>query len=91
MATEDGMLHAGGKTGFERLVVTTQLRLTVPVKPFEGVTLIVEVLPVVAPGFTVMFPLLVIAKPACAETAVTVTSTTPTSLTLPQVPVTSTT
>ena len=42
--------------------VTAQLRLTFPVNPPDGVALIVEVLPV-APWITVMFPLLVSAKP----------------------------
>lgn len=38
--------------------LTAQVRATVPVKPPEGVTLMVEVLPVVAPAATVMAPLL---------------------------------
>ena len=42
--------------------VMAQVRATAPVNPPEGVTLIVEVLPVVAPGLAVMFPLLVRAK-----------------------------
>jgi hypothetical protein len=36
---------------------TEQLRPTLPVNPLEGVTLIVEVLPVVAPWTTAIFPL----------------------------------
>jgi hypothetical protein len=40
------------------LVVTAQIRFTVPVKPPEGVRLIVEVLPLVAPAATRMLPLL---------------------------------
>ena len=39
-----------------------QVRATAPVNPPDGVTLIVDVLPVVAPGLTVMLPLLVRAK-----------------------------
>ena len=51
-----------------------QVRATAPVKPPDGVTLIVEELPVVAPGITVMFPLLVRAKVG-ATYAVTFTLT----------------
>jgi hypothetical protein len=43
-------------------LVTAQVRLTWPVNPPEGITLIVEVLPVVAPGLMVMFPLLLSVK-----------------------------
>ena len=39
-----------------------QLRLTVPVNAYDGVMVIVEVLPVIAPGLTVMLPPLVSAK-----------------------------
>jgi hypothetical protein len=45
-------LHPG-RVGFERVLVTAQVNATVPVKEFDGVTEIVEVLPVVAPGATV--------------------------------------
>lgn len=38
-------------------LVMEQARETVPVNELDGVTVIVEVLPVVAPGATVMFPL----------------------------------
>lgn len=40
------------------VLVTTQLRLTAPVKPPDGVRVMVEVLPLVAPAVTVMLPLL---------------------------------
>jgi hypothetical protein len=59
--TVAGMLHVAGS--FEAFVVNAQLRFTVPVKPLFGVTVIVEVLPVVAPGATVMAPLLATPKP----------------------------
>jgi hypothetical protein len=39
--------------------LTVQLRSTVPVKELDGVTVMVEVLPDVAPGLMVMLPLLV--------------------------------
>ena len=48
--TEDGMLHVAGLVGLVSVVVTAQLKFTVPVKPPAGVTLIVEVFPVVAPA-----------------------------------------
>jgi hypothetical protein len=38
------------------LVVMVQVRATVPVKPLDGVTLIVDVLPVVAPPATEIAP-----------------------------------
>lgn len=39
------------------LVVSAQVRFTFPVNPPEGVTLIVEVFPAVAPGATLILPL----------------------------------
>jgi hypothetical protein len=50
MATEVGREHVAGLVAPAGLVVTAQVRLTVPIKPPDGVTLIVEVLPVVAPA-----------------------------------------
>src|SRR5580698_8066530 len=44
-----------------------QVSATVPVYAFEGVTVTVEVLPVVAPTVTVMLPLLVRAKVGVVE------------------------
>jgi hypothetical protein len=58
MPTDDGMLQVTGLVAFAGAVVTEQLNATVPVKPLEGVTVMVDVLPVVAPGSTVMAPLL---------------------------------
>jgi hypothetical protein len=56
-------LHVTGLVGLERLVVTAQVRLTVPVNEFSGVTVICEVLPLVAPAVTVMLPPLASVKP----------------------------
>lgn len=68
--------------------VTAQVRLTVPVNPPDGVTLIVEVFPLVAPGLTDMLPLLLRANEgATAEVTVTVTGVGG-SVKLPEVPVT---
>jgi hypothetical protein len=50
MVTDAGTLHVAGSLA--AVGVMAQLRVTVPVKPFAGVTVIVEVLPVVAPGAT---------------------------------------
>jgi hypothetical protein len=52
-------LHVTGLVAFDSEVVTAQLRSTVPVNELEGVTVIVEVLPEVAPGLlTLIEPLL---------------------------------
>ena len=49
------MLHVAGS--FAAAGVIAQVRLTIPVKPFDGVTAMVEVFPLVAPGSTVIaFP-----------------------------------
>jgi hypothetical protein len=51
IATEAGeRLHVAGSLA--AVGEMAQLRLTVPVKPLTGVTVIVEVFPVVAPGAT---------------------------------------
>jgi len=50
MVTVVGTLHAGGS--FAAVGVMAQLRLTAPVNPYHGVTEIVDVFPVVAPGAT---------------------------------------
>ena len=44
MVAEAGMLQVTGLVAPVGMVVTAQLRLTVPVNPFDGVTLIVDVL-----------------------------------------------
>jgi hypothetical protein len=51
-------LQVGTLVGFETLVVTAQLSVTVPENEFAGVTLMSDVLPVVAPAVTVMLPAL---------------------------------
>jgi hypothetical protein len=52
IATEAGKrLHLAGSLA--AVGERSQLRLTVPVKPLTGVTVIMEVFPVVAPGVTV--------------------------------------
>jgi hypothetical protein len=51
-------LQVGTLVGFETLVVTAQLSVTVPENEFAGVTLMRDVLPVVAPAVTVMLPAL---------------------------------
>ena len=57
IVTEVGeILHvAGSVAAFD---VNEQLRFTMPVNPPDGVTVMVEVLPVVAPGATLIAPLL---------------------------------
>jgi hypothetical protein len=57
METDVGeRLHVGVLTGFETLVVTAQVSVTVPSNEFEGVTVISDVLPLVAPAVTAMLP-----------------------------------
>jgi hypothetical protein len=51
-----------GLVALEGDEVTAQLNVTVPVNELAGVTVIVEVLPLVAPGVTLMLPLLESAK-----------------------------
>jgi hypothetical protein len=50
-----GVMPPGGLT-------IVQLSATDPVNPFDGVMVIVDVLPVVAPGLTAILPLLLSAK-----------------------------
>lgn len=57
MVTEGVTLQVAGLVGFVSVVVTAQVRLTAPVKPFDGVTVIVAVLPVAALASKVMGPL----------------------------------
>jgi hypothetical protein len=72
MVTEDEMLHVGLSTGFAMLVVTAHDKLTCPVNPEEGLTVTAVVLPLVAPGFTVIAPLLLNEKLAATEVPVTI-------------------
>ena len=61
--TEAGeRLQVAGLVAPEGELVTEQERETVPVNEFEGVTLTVDVFPLVAPGATLMLPLLVRVK-----------------------------
>ena len=90
ISTEDGMLHAAGSIAPEGLVVREHLRLTAPTKPASGFTVIVEVLPEVAPALTVT------AVPAKSKLpaellALTVRFTVPFAMVEPLVPVTVTT
>jgi hypothetical protein len=64
IATEPGMLHVAGS--FAAVGVIAQVRLTAPVNPSAGVSVIVEVFPVVAPRVTLMF-VPVIEKLGCAN------------------------
>ena len=51
-------LHVAGLTALEIVVVTAQVSATVPENELPGVTVIVAVLPLVAPGATARLPLL---------------------------------
>ena len=65
MLTEEGdKPHVG--VAVKLLGLTEQVRLTVPVKLFDGVAVMTAVLPVVAPRVSVRFPLLVMAKSGLA-------------------------
>ena len=66
--------------------VIAQVRATLPVNPSEGVTVMVEVLPLVAPGFTVMAPLLDRANEPEDVVEVTVTVTEVVSVVEPETP-----
>jgi hypothetical protein len=59
MVTEAGeRLQVAGLAAPEGELVTEQVSATVPVNELAGVTVIVEVLPLVAPAVTLMLPLL---------------------------------
>jgi hypothetical protein len=95
-AIDAGMEQVGGSLGLLMLVVTAQVRLICPVKPLEGVAVMVAELPVVAPALMVRAPLLVSAKVPLApdDPPVTVTLTAVVEVVLPvlaSVPVTVTT
>jgi hypothetical protein len=62
IVTEVGDRMHVGLVALERVVVTAQVSATVPVNEFDGVTVMVEVFPLVAPGLTEIVPLLVSAK-----------------------------
>jgi hypothetical protein len=89
MLTGDVMpkLNVGGSEAPAGLVVRAAVKVTPPVKPPLGVTVIVEVLPVAAPGeLMVMAPPLVRANDAGA--AVTVAVTVVVCVIVPEMPVT---
>lgn len=79
MVTEGVTTQVAGLVAFAGVMMTAQVRLTAPVKPFAGSTVIVAVLPAVAPAATVMLPLLVRAKLG-AGAALTVTVFVPVAL-----------
>lgn len=58
----DERLHVAGLVALVGVLVTEQVSATVPVKELPGVTVIVAVLPDVAPGVSLMLPLLVRVK-----------------------------
>ena len=60
---ETARAHPGRSLGAEMLVVTAQVSPTVPLNPFVGVTVTVDVLALVAPALTAMLPPLVSANP----------------------------
>jgi hypothetical protein len=66
--------HVAGLVGDVGVVVTAQVKLTLPVNPFDGVTVMVAASPVVAPAANASAPLLLSAI-AGGGGAVTVTLT----------------
>jgi hypothetical protein len=62
VSEDEERLHVVGSAALEGVVVTAQVSATVPVNESVGVTVMVEVFPVVAPGLTVMLPLFVSVK-----------------------------
>ncbi len=82
-------LKVGRSTAPLGLVAIAAVRTTLPVKPFAGVTVMVVVLPVVAPGeLMVMAPPLANEKVGGGMKAVTLTFTTVVCVIAPDVPVT---
>jgi hypothetical protein len=82
-------LKVGRSVAPAGLVAIAAVRATLPVRPPLGVTVIVAVLPVVAPGeLMVMAPLLVNAKVGGGTNAVTVTPTAVVCVIAPEIPVT---
>jgi hypothetical protein len=55
--------HVAGLVGLDGVVVTAQVKFTLPVNPFDGVTVMVAVSPVVAPAIKLSAPLFVSAIP----------------------------
>jgi hypothetical protein len=57
-STDEVTPHVAGLVGLVGVVVTVQVRFTLPVKAFDGVTVMVAVSPVVAPATKLSEPLL---------------------------------
>jgi hypothetical protein len=82
-------LNVGGSVAPFGLEVRVAVNVTLPVNPPLGVTVIVDVFPVVAPGeLTVMAPPLVRANEAGTAVTVTVTLTAVFCVIVPETPVT---
>jgi hypothetical protein len=79
--------HVGGSLAPEGLDVIAHVKAIEPLNPPDGITLIVEVFPLVAPGLTVMLPLLVSVN-VDAAAGFTVTLTVVVCTSVPEVPVT---
>jgi len=60
--TEDGIVQVGMPVALEMEVVTAHANATVPLYPFDVVTVMVEELPSVTPATTTRFALLLSAK-----------------------------
>jgi len=82
-----GMVQVTGLVAPAGSVDTTQVKLTVPVNPFAGVTVIVDVLFAVAPGLMEIAPLLLRLKPGVVVEVPATARTTPTVWTCPWVSV----
>lgn len=83
IVTDAGMLHVAGSLA--AVGEMEQARLTAPVNPFEGVSVIVDVLPVVAPGAMVT-AVPEIARPG-AGAARTLMVSVVVAFTVPEIPV----
>jgi hypothetical protein len=91
MTTDAGTLQLIGLVAPVGTVVTLHCSVTVPVNPPDGVALIVDVSPVVAPPASVMLPLLLSVKLGVVETAPLTAAEMPSVwMKLPDVPVIST-
>ncbi len=80
--------QVAGLTALAGVVVTAQVKLTAPVKLFAGVTVMEDVLPVVAPAATLMLPPFESANVGGGAEAVTVTPTIVVCVIAPETPVT---
>jgi len=71
MLTGVGRLQVMGLTAPVGAAVTAQLTATFPVNPLVGVTVMVEVFPLVAPGAMLRFGLLAMVKPCAPDAPLT--------------------